>query len=398
MESNGNNSNDNGKGNSREYILVDLDKLKPFSGVMYDENGNKTSIKGNPFYVPDDYLESDGDGKDNEKSEKSGNSNDEKSKKSMRSLHASIEQEGVLIPLLVRPSKNKDGKEYSEGEYEILSGYRRKKVCEILAKTQPKFKEIPVIVVDCDDDAASSIIASSNIQRKEVSLLDTIISCGRMYNALKHRGVKTDSDKEFTAEIVAKMLGLTPRSVVRYSSLITLPDFLLQLIGNKIKNQNGEKRFSIRAGEALSILDKTKLDFISWLMQKDDNKVITMATATELRKACKFNPEITIEEIERIITRNAPAETEEPVAKKRRFSPARDGSLTDTINNYCRNMSDQEIEDLLSDLLKKWGESANATSTNANVPADTADAAASTDTATMIENAGAESSGAENVN
>ena len=356
-----NNINDSNNINNREYTIVSLDKLIPFSGVMYDEKGNETPVSGNPFYVPDDYLDD-------------TTANDNGSRKSMRSLHASIEQEGVLTPLLVRPSK--DHKSGKKDTYEILSGYRRKKVCDVLTKThktQTKFQTIPVIILDCDDDVASSIITSANVQRREVSFIDTIISCGRMYRALSHRGVK--SDKDLTAKIVANVLGLKPRSVKRYSSLLSLPEFMLQLVGNKVKNQDGEKRLSIRAGEALYGVDRAKLDVINGIMQNDENKIISFEAATALKKACRENPDITNEEIEQIIIGNTPAkseeageknEGEETAGRKRRFSLASNGGLTKAINKYCLNMSDQQIDDLLSDLLTKWGDSAEATGATAD--------------------------------
>ena len=356
MDKNANKINDSNIINDREYTTVSLDQLIPFSGVMYDEKGNETPVSGNPFYVPDDYLDDDSKASDNE------------SRKSMRSLHASIEQEGVLTPLLVRPSKdNKSGK---KDTYEILSGYRRKKVCDVLTKThktQTKFQTVPVIILDCDDDVASSIITSANVQRREIGFLDTIISCGRMYRALRHRGER--SDKDLTAKIVANVLGLTPRSVKRYSSLLNLPEFMLQLVGNKVQNEDGEKRLSIRAGEALYGVDRAKLDVINRIMQNDDNKIVSFEAATALKKACRENPDITDEEIEQIITGNTPAKPdetaendggEETAGRKRRFSLASDGGLTKAINKYCHNMSDQQIDDLLSDLLTKWGDSAEA--------------------------------------
>ena len=348
-----NNINDSNNINDREYTTVSLNQLIPFSGVMYDENGNETPVSGNPFYVPDDYLDD-------------TTANDNGSRKSMSSLHASIEQEGVLTPLLVRPSKdNKSGK---KDTYEILSGYRRKKVCDVLTKThktQTKFQTVPVIILDCDDDVASSIITSANVQRREIGFLDTIISCGRMYRALRHRGER--SDKDLTAKIVANVLGLTPRSVKRYSSLLSLPEFMLQLVGNKIQNEYGEKRLSIRAGEALYGVDRAKLDVINRIMQNDDNKVISFEAATALKKVCRENPDITDEEIEQIITGNTPTKSdgindenrsEEPTGRKRHFSLASDGGLTKAINKYCHDMSNQQIDDLLSELLTKWGDSA----------------------------------------
>ncbi len=185
------------------------------------KNDEGDSIEGNFFYVPDDYL---------------------------------TQQEGLLMPVLVRQSKE-------ENKYEILSGYRRKRVCEELAKTDPKFYEIPVIVLDCDDDTANSMITSSNVQRKEISLLDTIKSCGRMYRAMRHRGKK--NGEEFTLDVVSQITGLKPRTISRYSQLLELPEEMLQLVGNKAKTQKGELRLSIRAGEVLAALSQKQFKVVS---------------------------------------------------------------------------------------------------------------------------------------
>ena len=191
---------------TKQCIYVSLEHLKPFSGTLYDEKGNKRIISGNPFLVPDNYLD--------ENNDKGKNSKGNPEVESIRQLHASIEQEGVLTPLLVRHAKKNKAT-----DYEILSGYRRKRVCEELAKTKPeKFQTVPVFVIEpCDDDTANSIITSSNVQRREISLLETIKSCGRMYCALRHKG-RIDKGRKgkqnkpsLTADTVAQILGLKPR-------------------------------------------------------------------------------------------------------------------------------------------------------------------------------------------
>ena len=246
----------------RKHIIIELDQLKPYSGTLHNEKGNETMVEGNPFYVPDDYL-----------------TKDDKDSESMRRLHTSITQEGLLTPLLVRPSK------VEEDKYEILSGYRRKKVCEELSKSNPKFSKIPVVVIDCDDDTASSIITSSNVQRKEIGLLDTIKSCGRMYWALNHRGRK--NDKGETAEIVSQITGISPRTVRRYSHLLNLPEEMLQLVGNKVKTQTGELRLPIYVGDALVSLKKEQLEVINNVLKEDDSRTITFEQAKTLKKLCK---------------------------------------------------------------------------------------------------------------
>ncbi len=306
-----------------EYALVPVNNLVPFSGTLYDENGNETPVFGNPFFVAE--IDS-GD-------------------KELNRLRASIEQEGVLTPLLVRPA-------WQENFYEILSGYRRKKICEELAKTNPEFQNVPVIIISpCDDDTANSIITSSNVQRREISLLDTIKSCGRMYRALRHRGKK--DEEESTADTVSRILGLKPRTVRRYSQLLELPDEMLSIVGNKAKNAEGVLRLPIKAGEILSGVNKEALEVINALFVCDTDLSMSIEQAKKLRKFCKKKNGISVDDIDDIdeikeLIWNT-AVNERKVAAKRKISLdyAR-------INPYCKGMTAQEIEVLIYELIEQW--------------------------------------------
>ena len=70
---------------------------------------------------------------------------------SMDELCESIAQNGVLSPIIARP--------HPEGGYEILSGHRRIKACELL-----KIEEVPVVVKNLDDDTAAILLVDSNLQ------------------------------------------------------------------------------------------------------------------------------------------------------------------------------------------------------------------------------------------
>ena len=74
---------------------------------------------------------------------------------SMDELVESIQQSGVLSPVIARPHK--------DGGYEILSGHRRVKACEIAGIT-----EVPVIVKNLDDDTATILLVDSNLQRENI--------------------------------------------------------------------------------------------------------------------------------------------------------------------------------------------------------------------------------------
>ncbi len=341
---------------TKQCIYVSLEHLKPFSGTLYDEKGNKRIISGNPFLVPDNYLD--------ENNDKGKNSKGNPEVESIRQLHASIEQEGVLTPLLVRHAKKNKAT-----DYEILSGYRRKRVCEELAKTKPeKFQTVPVFVIEpCDDDTANSIITSSNVQRREVSLLETIKSCGRMYRALRHKGRKDEGRKgkqnkpSLTADTVAQILGLKPRTVRRYSQLLELPEEMLELVATKAKNENEELRLPIKAGETLAGINREQLEVISKLLKDDSESSISVSDAKDIKKFCMERSIITEDEIQDLLKKKASKDSEASELGKENTKTQGNSKRRFSLDNerlkpYCGEMTDQEIEDLIYQLITEWGE------------------------------------------
>lgn len=73
----------------------------------------------------------------------------------MTELVESIKQSGVLSPIVARP--------HPEGGYEILSGHRRARTCEIAGITK-----VSVVVKDLDDDTAIILLVDSNLQREHI--------------------------------------------------------------------------------------------------------------------------------------------------------------------------------------------------------------------------------------
>ena len=366
---------------TKQCVYVSLEHLKPFSGTLYDEKGNKRIISGNPFFVPDNYLEKNdkSDDKSADKTNAKSGSKDNPEIESIRRLHASIKQEGVLTPLLVRHAKRNKAT-----DYEILSGYRRKRVCEELAKTNPeRFQTVPVLVIEpCDDDTANSIITSSNVQRREISLLETIKSCGRMYRALRHRGRKDKGRKgkqdkpSLTADTVAQILGLKPRTVRRYSQLLELPEEMLELVASKAKNENEELRLPIKAGETLAGVGREKLEVISKLLQDDEESSISVSDAKDIKKFCTERSTITEDEIQELLRSNKASNASSNAGSDASSETGREGTATksgskrrfsldnERLKPYCGEMTNQEIEDLIYQLITEWGEKKSLTPLN----------------------------------
>ncbi len=97
----------------------------------------------------------------------------------MQKTAESIRDYGVLVPGLVRPRP--------EGDYEIISGHRRKRASEIAGKTT-----MPVIIRDLDDDEAIIHMVDSNLQRENILPSERAAAYQMKYDALKHQGKRTD--------------------------------------------------------------------------------------------------------------------------------------------------------------------------------------------------------------
>lgn len=98
----------------------------------------------------------------------------------MESLIKSVEENGILVPVLVRPSKKGNG-------YEMVSGHRRK-----FAMKKSGATEIDAIVRDLDDDQATIIMVDSNIQRENILPSERGFAYKMKLDAMKHQGKRVD--------------------------------------------------------------------------------------------------------------------------------------------------------------------------------------------------------------
>ena len=87
----------------------------------------------------------------------------------------SIAEYGVLTPLIARPLDN--------GEYEIISGHRRAHAAELAG-----LSEVPVLVRDMDDDAATVLMVDSNLQRENILPSERAFAYRMKLEALNHQG------------------------------------------------------------------------------------------------------------------------------------------------------------------------------------------------------------------
>ena len=145
---------------------------------------------------------------------------------SMRETVESIKTYGVLQPAIVRPSK--------DGDYEILSGHRRKRACELAGK-----KTIPAIVRELDDDAAIIFMVDSNLQRENILPSERAAAYKMKLEALKRQGARTDLTsrqvvgKLEAADTIGNDSGESGRQIQRYIRLTELQPELQQMVDDK---------------------------------------------------------------------------------------------------------------------------------------------------------------------
>ncbi len=159
---------------------------------------------------------------------------------SMDELCESIAQNGVLSPIIARP--------HPEGGYEILSGHRRVKACELL-----RIEEVPVVVKNLDDDTAAILLVDSNLQRENILPSEKAFAYKLKLEALKHQGKRLDltsgqigQKSKTSVELVGEAVGESYKQVQRYIRLTNLIDPLLDLVD---KNE-----MAMSAGVELSYL------------------------------------------------------------------------------------------------------------------------------------------------
>ena len=142
----------------------------------------------------------------------------------------SIAQYGVLTPLIARPLE--------DGTYEIISGHRRVHAAEAAGLT-----EVPVIIRDMDDDAATVLMVDSNLQREHILPSERAFAYKMKLEAMKHQGERSDLQEEGTSsqlgtklrsdQQMAEQLGGSRNQIQRYIRLTNLIPELLDMVDQK---------------------------------------------------------------------------------------------------------------------------------------------------------------------
>lgn len=238
----------------------------------------------------------------------------------------SIAQYGVLTPLIVRP--------LDDGGYEIISGHRRAHAAELAG-----LSEVPVLVRDMDDDAATVLMVDSNLQRENILPSERAFAYKMKLEAMKHQGARSDltssqvGTKLRTDQVMAKELGESRNQIQRYIRLTNLVPDLLDLVDCKQISFNPAVELSYLSPEEqetfLQAMDEVQaapsLSQAQRLKKLAQEGNFTMDAAREILNEVKKG------DLERVTFRNE---------QLRRFFP--------------RSYTAQQMQDTIIKLLDQW--------------------------------------------
>lgn len=173
----------------------------------------------------------------------------------MNNVMRSIQEVGVLQPVIVRPDNN--------GEFEILSGHRRHYACKKLG-----FESLSCIIRDMDDDSATILMVDSNLQREEILPSERAFAFKMKMEAMKrHAGRCSKNGGQIghhfngkkSRELIAEEVGENARNIQRYIRLTFLNPEILQLVDDKLMGFNPAYELSFlddkQQKELLSAID-----------------------------------------------------------------------------------------------------------------------------------------------
>ena len=236
----------------------------------------------------------------------------------MQETVESIKERGVLVPGIVRRRIN--------GGYEIISGHRRKRACELAGLTT-----MPVFVRDLTDDEAVIVMVDSNIQREEILPSEKAKAYKMKYEAMKHQGVSKGEGSSL--EQMSEELGESKTTIQRYITIADMNDNLLKMID--------DKKIGLTQGVTISSLSDNEQQKLSDIIE-ETSVVPSLAQSSEIKDMSKKG---TFEEnlVKALLTNK-------PVAKKKNIT-----IKADKIKDYFpEDYSEEQIISLIISLLDEW--------------------------------------------
>lgn len=238
----------------------------------------------------------------------------------------SIREYGVLVPAIARPDP--------EGGYELISGHRRKRGCEMAG-----LQTMPVIIRNLDDDAAVLVMVDSNIQREELLPSERAFAYKMKLEALKHQGARMDltscqvGTKLRADEKLAESVNESARTVQRFIRLTELISELLDMVD--------ERKLAFNPAVEVSYLKRDKQRMLLEAMDAEQ----TTPSLSQAQRLKKFSQEgrLTEEAMSAIMSEEKKSDMDKVTLR------------SDTLRRYFpKSYTPKQMEQTIIKLLDVW--------------------------------------------
>ena len=245
---------------------------------------------------------------------------------SMQRTVESVEQYGVLSPLIARPRP--------EGGYEIISGHRRQHAAQLAG-----LETLPVIVRNMDDDAAVLLMVDSNLQRENILPSERAFAYKMKLEALKNQGARSDLT---STQLVSKLRSNEQLGAENNQSRETVRRFIrLTNLIPELLDMVDEKKIAFNPAVELSYLD-TNQQRVFLEAMNDTQNAPSLSQAQRLKKLAQeghFSYDVAFavmgeekkDELDKVVIKN------------------------DTLRKYFpRSFTPKQMEDTIIKLLDQW--------------------------------------------
>ncbi len=237
----------------------------------------------------------------------------------MERLVKSVTQYGVREPGIARPR--------ADNGYELLSGNRRKRACEIAG-----FPDMPVIIREMDDDEAAIAMVDSNIEQRDLLISERAWAYRVKLEAMSHRGIKSETPGQLSVDILCEQTGEKKSQIYRLIQLTELVPALLDRVD--------EGKIKFNPAVTLAGLSRTDQIAVADFLAKHDMRP-SLPKAHKLREAAR-NGGLTIPVIESILV--------EPKKDDEKTGP-----LSERFSGYFpKAYTDGQMEKVIIGLLESW--------------------------------------------
>ena len=237
----------------------------------------------------------------------------------------SIREYGVLVPAIARPDP--------EGGYELISGHRRKRGCEMAG-----LQTMPVIIRNLDDDAAVLVMVDSNIQREELLPSERAFAYKMKLEALEHQGARSDLTsmqvaQKLSVQKVGEDAGVSKDQVRRFIRLTELISELLDMVD--------ERKLAFNPAVEVSYLKRDEQRMLLEAMDAEQ----TTPSLSQAQRLKKFSQEgrLTEEAMSAIMSEEKKSEMDKVTLR------------SDTLHKYFpKSYTPKQMEQTIIRLLDVW--------------------------------------------